>query len=193
MDDRPVLHDAVTLRHFSAANHLDVLEDIHGSLPEPRVAPAVLDEIGAAAGRGEAHCTQILGESWLGDPPALAPAERKLVTKLRISLSDGRRPPQGHRGEAQSIVLAEKHGGMLATDDNAAYQFASRRSRLGPTRVIDTIDILRSAVEQDIITAQDAVDITDDIEAADRWLRPVHDGQIRTEYFEPGFGAASRQ
>ncbi|WP_419551725.1 hypothetical protein [Candidatus Poriferisodalis sp.] len=187
MDDRPVLHDAVTLRHFSAANRLDVLEDIHGSLPEPRVAPAVLDEIDAAAHQGEAHCTQILGESWLGDPPVLTPAERRLVTKLRISLSDGQRPPQGHRGEAESIVLAEKHGGMLATDDNAAYQFATRRSKLGLTRVIDTVDILRSAVEQEVITAQEAVDIADDIEAVDRWLRPVHDGQIRTEYFEPVF------
>ena len=127
---------------------------------------------------------QILGESWLGDPPALTPAERRLVTKLRISLSDGRRPPQGHRGEAESMVLAEKHGGTLATDDNAAYQFATRRPTLGPDRVIDTVDILRSAVEQDIITTQDAVDIADDIEAADRWLRPVHGGRIRTEYFE---------
>lgn len=184
MDDRPVLHDAVTLRHFSAANRLDVLEDLHGSLPEPRLAPAVLDEIDAAARRGEAHCTQILSESWLGNPPALALAERKLVTSLRISLSDGRIPPQGHHGEAQSIVLAEKHGGTLATDDNAAYQFATRRPRLGPTRVIDTVEILRSAVTQDIITAQDAVDIADDIAAADRWLRPMHDGQIRSEYFE---------
>lgn len=187
MDDRPVLHDAVTLRHFSAANRLDVLEDMHGSLPEPKVAPAVLEEIGAAARQGVAHCTQILGESWLGDPPELTLPERKLVTNLRISLSDGRRPPQGHRGEAQSIVLAEKHGGTLATDDHAAYQFATRRPKLGPTRVIDTVEILRSAVEQDIITAQDAADIADDIAAADRWLRPVHDGQIRIEYFEPAF------
>lgn len=185
MNDGPVLHDAVTLGHFSAANRLDVLEDIHGSLPEPRVASAVLDEIDAAAREGEAHCTQILGESWLGDAPVLTPAERRRVTNLRIGLSDGRRPPQGHRGEAESIVLAEKHGGTLATDDNAAYQFATRRPRLGPERVIDTVDILRSAVEQDIIAAEDAVDIADDIEAADRWLRPVHDGRIRTEYFEP--------
>ncbi len=186
MDDRPVLHDAVTLRHFSAANCLDVLEGVHGSLPEPRVAPAVLDEISDAADEGEAHCTQILAESWLGDPPELTRDERKLVNNLRIALSDGRRPPQGHRGEAQSIVLAEKHDGMLATDDNAAYQFATRRPGLGPSRVIDTVEILRSAVEQDIITAQDAVDIADDMAAADRWLRPVHGGQIRIEYFEPG-------
>ena len=187
MDDRPVLHDAVTLRHFSAANRLDVLEDIHGALPEPRVASAVLDEISAAANQGEAHCTQILTESWLGDPPELTRDERRLVSSLRIALSDGRRPPQGHRGEAQSIVLAEKHDGKLATDDNAAYQFATRRPALGPSRVIDTVEILRSAVEQDIITAQDAVDIADDMAAADRWLRPVHDGQIRVDYFEPSF------
>lgn len=186
MDVGPVLHDAVTLRHFSAANRLDVLEDVHGSLPEPRVAQAVLDEISAAAGRGEAHCTQILAELWLGDPLALTLAERRLVSNLRISLSDGRRPPQGHRGEAQSIVLAEKHGGTLATDDNAAYQFATRRPKLGPSRVIDTVEILRGAVKQDVITAQDAVGIAEDIEAADRWLRSVHDGQIRVEYFEAG-------
>lgn len=81
-------------------------------------------------------------------------------------------------------MLAEKHQGTLATDDNAAYQFATRRPKLGPTRVIDTVEILRNAVAQDIITAQDAVDIADALAAADRWLRPVHDGQVRTEYFE---------
>ena len=151
------------------------------------MAPVVLNEIDAAARRGEAHCTQILGESWLGEPPALTLAERKLVTNLRISLSDGQRPPQGHHGEAQSIVLAEKHEGRLATDDNAAYQFATRRPSLGPMRVIDTVEILRAAVAQDIITAQDAVGIADDIAAADRWLRPVHDGKISTAYFEPAF------
>ncbi len=83
-------------------------------------------------------------------------------------------------------MLAEKHGGVLATDDNAAYQFATRRPGLGPSRVIDTVEILRNAVGQNIITAQDAVDIAGDIAAADRWLRPVHAGQIRVDYFEPG-------
>ena len=85
------------------------------------------------------------------------------------------------------IVLAERHGGAFAADDNAAYQFATRRPGLGHSRVIDTVEILRSAIAQDIITAQDAVDIADDIATADRWLRSMHDGHIRIAYFEPDF------
>ena len=52
---------------------------------------------------------------------------------------------------------------------------------------IDTVEILRSAVAQDILTAQYAVDIADDIAAADRWLRSMHDGHIRIANFEPDF------
>ena len=32
----PVLHDAVTLRHFAAVERMDVLRACHGHRPEPR-------------------------------------------------------------------------------------------------------------------------------------------------------------
>ena len=51
----PVLHDAVTLRHFAAVDALDVLRAQHGHHPEPRWTEAIQDEIAAAERAGESN------------------------------------------------------------------------------------------------------------------------------------------
>jgi len=180
----PVLHDAVTLRHFAAVDALDVLHAQHGRHPEPRWTEAVQDEIAAAERAGEAHCADILSASWLG--AAAEPEEGNLaaVYRIQVGLNEGLRPPDAHLGEAQAIHFAEATGGTVATDDHGAYVFATRRPSLGPGRVIDTVQILRSAVAFGEITSVQAAKIADDIESAGRSLRPEHRQSRNAAYFD---------
>ena len=68
------------------------------------------------------------------------------MLRLQVGLNDGKYPPEGDGGEAEGIYFAEKLGGQFATDDNKAYDFARRRPSLGPGRVIDSVQILQTAV-----------------------------------------------
>lgn len=45
----PVIHDAVTLRHFAAVERMDVLQACHGHRPEPRWTEGIRAEIESAA------------------------------------------------------------------------------------------------------------------------------------------------
>ena len=179
----PVLHDAVTLRHFAAVERMGVLRSCHGHRPEPRWTTGIRAEIESAEHAGEAHCSDILGETWLGVPAELTTSELAIVYRLQVGLNDGREPPKGDRGEAEGIYLAEKHNGQFATDDNNAYEFARRRPSLGMGRVIDSIHILRTAVADGYLTATDAHGIANAIEDADRSLRPTHRGTRDPSYF----------
>ena len=85
-----------------------------------------------------------------------------------------------NRGEAESIHFAEKYDGQFATDDNTAYKFARRRTSLSLGRVIDSIDILRTAVASGEITAVEANSVADNIEAEGRFFRPEH--RINRDY-----------
>ena len=181
---RPALHDTVTLRHFAAAESLDVLAALHGGRREPRWTEGVRNELMSAATRGEPHCSDVLSETWLGNPAIpTGPAELSAIIRLQVGLDEGRRPPRGHRGEAECIFFAEKHNGEFVTDDNAAYDFARRRPTLGPQRVLDSIDVLRSAVTSGKITGEDAAEIADDVENAGRSFRPEHRGPRNLGYF----------
>ena len=127
----PVLHDAVTLRHFAAAARVDVLRSCHGHRPEPGWTEGIRAEIESAERAGESHCSEILRETWLGLPAEPTTSELAIVYRLQVGLNDGREPPKGDRGEAESIHFAEKHNGQFATDDNSAYEYALRRPSLG--------------------------------------------------------------
>lgn len=180
----PVIHDAVTLRHFAATNRMDVLEACHGHRPEPRWTEGVRSEIESAEHAGEPHCSDILHAAWLGTPAEPTGSELVDVYRLQVGLNDGREPPKGDRGEAECIYFAEKHNGQFATDDNGAYEFARRRSSLGMGRVIDSIDILRTAFADGYLTAADAHSIANEIEDAGRLFRPVHRGTRGPDYFD---------
>ena len=149
----PVLHDAVTLRHFAAVERMDLLQACHGHRPEPRWTEGIRAEIESAEHAGESHCSDILSETWLGAPAEPTASELAVVYRLQVGLNDGREPPKGDRGEAEGIYFAEKHNGQFATDDNNAYEFARRRPSLGMGRVIDSIHILRTAVADGELTA----------------------------------------
>lgn len=180
----PVIHDAVTLRHFAAVGRLDILHACHGHRPEPRWTEGIRAEIASAMRAGETHCSDILDETWLGDPVAPSGAELKDVYRLQVGLNAGMEPPTGDRGEAEGIYFAEKLGGQFATDDNNAYDFARRRASLGPGRVIDSVQILQTAVANDDISATEARNIAIAIEEAGRSLRAIHSGARDPAYFD---------
>ena len=180
----PVIHDAVTLRHFAVVERMDVLRACHGHRREPRWTEAIRAEIESAERAGESHCADILQATRLGAPAEPDVAELGDVYRLQVGLNDGRRPPTGDRGEAEAIYFAEKHNGQFATDDNNAYEFARRRPSLGAGRVIDSIHILQTAVADGALKAADARNIADDIESAGRSFRPVHRGTRGPDYFD---------
>lgn len=178
----PVLHDAVTLRHFATARRLDILEARHGSLPGPRWTEAVFGEIWAANELGHEGCFAVLEQRWLGSWQGPTDSTEQLaIQRLRIKLG-GSVVDLAHAGEAESIFFAEKLNGALATDDGPAYAFAVRR--LGAERVVDTVDILRTAVSLDEISAAEAVAVCDAIRSNGRHLRPTHPDDIGDDYFD---------
>ena len=170
----PVLHDAVTLRHFAAVERMDLLRTCHGHRPEPRWTTGISAEIESAEHAGESHCSDILGETWLGVPAEPTTSELAIVYRLQVGLNGGREPPKGDRGEAESIYLAERSTtGSSPRTTTMRYEFARRRPSLGMGRVIDSIHILRTAVADGDLTATDAHGIANAIEDADRSLRPT--------------------
>lgn len=173
---KPVLHDAVTLSHFAAVSRIDILEALHGQRPPPRWAEAVHEEIRSGIEAGNAYCSDLFEDSWLGKPALVQEEDLEPIFSLQVGMNKGIYPPdmRQNRGEAESIYFAERHDGQFATDDNAAYKFARRRPSLGLGRVIDSIDILRTAVALGEITAADAFTVADSIEAEGRFFRPEH-------------------
>jgi len=182
---KPVLHDAVTLRHFAAVSRIDILEARHGQRPPPLWAEAVHEEIRSGVEAGNAYCSDVLEASWLGNPAPVQEADLEPIFSLQVGINQGIYPPdmKRNRGEAESIYFAERHDGQFATDDNAAYKFACRRPSLGPGRVIDSIDILRTAVALGEITATDAFTVAENIEAEGRFFRPEHRIRREPSYF----------
>lgn len=103
------------------------------------------------------------------------------IAQIRTALNPKENTPLDNLGEAESIHFATKLQGQFATDDNEAYEFAA--IRLGSENVMDTITILREAVAMHELTANEADQVTDNIEAAGRYLRRVHRQQRGPSYF----------
>ncbi len=178
---RPVLFDAVTLCHFAVCGRLGILEQVHGWRDAPRWTEEVEAEIRRGDAAGWPGCLAILTCHWLGSSVLPTIADQQRIVRIWIGLNDGRRPPIRHAGEAQCIYFAEKLGGLVATDDNAAYDFAERRLSVG--RVIDTVHILRDAVAAGYVSASDASGIVSSITSAGRHLRSVHPINPGADYF----------
>ena len=177
----PVLYDAVTLRHFAIAGQLDVLEVRHGHLAPPRWTDVVHTEISDGAALGNAECNDVLAMPWLAAPIVPTAPDQPQIMPIWIGLNSGRRSPTEHAGEAESIYFAEKLGGVFATDDNSAYDFAEHR--LGAAGVLDSVDILQQAVSMAEVTADDALAIANEIRAKGRYLRSVHPDTLTAAYF----------
>lgn len=182
---RPVLYDAVTLRHFAVISRMGILKTFHADRPGPRWTTRVRKEISTAADQGVHHCIMLLEETWLGRPANPTITETKEIISLQsmLMLPEDHPYPHAHLGEAQSIYFAAKYQGQFATDDNAAYEFARRPALLGTGNVVDSIDILREVVALGKITAQEADQVANDIEAAGRHLRRIHKRERGPNYF----------
>src|ERR1039457_1204121 len=169
---RPLLHDAVTLRHFGVCHRLDICESLHAGLPSPHWTEEVQREIHEAALHGHVGSVDVAQATWLGSPVVPTLEDQKYIYAIQVMLNLGPGPAVGNRGESESIYFAAKYEGIFLTDDNSAYQFAAKR--LGPDRVVDTVDVLRQAQSQKLITAGEAVGIAVAIRTAGRFLRRVH-------------------
>lgn len=179
---RPVLHDAVTLRHFAAVRRLDVLKARAAHRDEPRWVHEVREEIRKAADAGQTSCADIIAAGWLGDAQSASESDLAEIMRMRTRLG-GDHPE--HLGEAASIYWAERLDGTFVTDDNAAYQFAAHR--LGDHRVIDTVAVLCDAVASGDITDRDAAAFCDRLRSLrpePRHLRSVHPDPLLPEHFQ---------
>lgn len=182
MAPAPLLYDAVTLRHFAAAEELDLFRALHQGLPPPRWTQAVADEIARCAAVGESECVTVQECAWLGQPHLpVELVDLVAIQRLRIALSGGPSDPARHIGEAETLHVAAKLGAAIATDDGPAYDFASRR--LGPDRVRDTIDLLREAVRRHVRTSDQAAALAARIADAGRHLRRPHPPYPEADYF----------
>ncbi len=179
----PVLHDAVTLNHFGSVGRMDVLQTRHAYCDKPLWTKAVAEEIKEGAIQGYRHCKVVSDACWLGEPAEIKSRDQSEYYRLWVGLSDGQRPPTKHKGEAESIFVAEHNGGTFLTDDSGAYDFAKRRATLGIGRVQDSIDVLRSAVAMSELSKEDACDLALQIESNGRYFRGEHRGRITPNYF----------
>lgn len=180
----PVLHDAVTLRHFAAVGQLDLLRKQHGHRPVPRWTEEIHKEVARAVKSGTYYCVAILNADWLDAPAAPNKEDLIHIVKLQIEINKGNFTARANHGEAECIYFAAKYQGQFATDDNEAYEFALLKSSLGAGRVIDSIYILRSAVALSHITPIEADEIAKDMERQGRYFRPVHRKNRGPSYFK---------
>jgi hypothetical protein len=137
-------------------------------------------ELLRAATAGELDADRVLREDWLGDP--VEPDEDDMLPIVSLQIAIGG-DPQRNAGEAETIYFAERLGGSIVTDDNAAYQFAASRPTLGRDRVLDTIRILTDLVTAEVISPEDAVTLCREMRSAGRNLRRTHPISLTPRYF----------
>jgi hypothetical protein len=179
--------DTVTLRNFAACDALDTLETLCNPFDPPYWAEAVQAELISRqvrlVGLERQKCRYILAQTWLGAPIDPPIDEQMQIFAIRTALSAGVDEHRlEHLGEAQTIWVAEQHGGLIATDDGPAFAYAAQR--LGPDQVIDTVDLLRIGVSQGLIAADQAADAVVRMRSAGRILRLVHPDPLKAIDFE---------
>jgi hypothetical protein len=182
VDAKPLFFDAVTLRNFAAADALNVCRRFADSYDHPRWTEEVCEEIARGVRLGHDECIAVQECAWLGAPIQPDVLDLDRIFRLTRALGDTKASSTKNRGEAESIHFSESLGGLFVTDDGVAFDFACRR--LGRDRVLDTVDVLRAAVNQQIVSSHDAVDITDLLRASGRYLRRGHNPQPGHTYFE---------
>ncbi len=181
MTSEPMLFDAVTLRHFGAAEALDVCRQLTDDRDLPRWTDGVSNEIAEGVRLGLDECVSVQECAWLGPPVEPDVLDLRSIARLQRALSAGP-SSDGNAGEAESIYFAERLGGVFATDDGVAFDFARRR--LGRDHVVDTVDLLRQAVNDGIMTAYEAADYAACVTDSGRHLRRGRDPYPGWTYFE---------
>lgn len=151
---RHLFLDTVTLRNFAACDALAMLEKLCSPYAPPYWTEAVHAELISRQIRFEGlerkKCRYILSQTWLGAPIDPPIDHQTQIFAMRTALSSGiDGHPLEHLGEAQTIWVAEHHGGIVGTDDGPAFAYAAYR--LGPDRVLDTVGLLRLGVGRQLV------------------------------------------
>jgi hypothetical protein len=177
------LHDAVLLVSFAAIDKLNVLQDRHGHHDAPRWTGFVVTEVAKGVEVGQTYCSRLIDAKWLG-PAQETQTDTDLKAVFRYRAALGGVEPK-NLGEAESVFWAERLQARFATDDGPAYDWAVRK--LGPTRVIDTVMILRDAVSSGELRPGEAVELCEamrSFQPAPRYLRTVHPDPLHARDFE---------
>lgn len=183
MNSEPLLFDAVTLRHFGVAEALDVCRQLTEDRDFPRWTDAVSWEIADGVRLGFDECVSVQECAWLGSPIEPKVLDLDSIARLQRALSAGA-ASEGNVGEAESVYFAERLGGVFATDDGIAYDFACRR--LGYDHVVDTVELLCQAVSKSIITSREAAEFARRVTDSGRHLRRGRNPYPGWTYFEMG-------
>jgi hypothetical protein len=181
MTSEPMLFDAVTLRHFGVAEALDVCRQLTQDRDPPCWSDAVSNEIAEGVRLGFDECVSVQECAWLGPPIEPDVLDLGSIARLQRALSVGS-GSDGNAGEAESIYFAERLGGVFATDDGVAFDFACRR--LGRDHVVDTVDLLRRAVSDGVINSREAADCAARVTDSGRHLRRGRNPYPGWTYFE---------
>ncbi|GAA2353947.1 hypothetical protein Cme02nite_46610 [Catellatospora methionotrophica] len=161
--------DNTVLCSYAAVRRVDVLEKTLAS--RGRWTEAVAYEAGRSA-QVVPGLDEIVRGGWLGDPIEIDHIhEIRAVDVIRRTVFGGQATePRKHLGEAQTLYVlqnrAEFRSSIWVTDDREAHAYAKRQGVMTK----DTVDVMRHAVADAVVTAEEGLRLLHAMAAADRSL-----------------------
>ncbi|MFJ8539326.1 hypothetical protein [Streptomyces sp. NPDC093591] len=164
--------DNTVLCNFAAVDRLSLLEKIldgRGRWTEAVAAEAEQSK------QYLPRLSQVTDGGWLGAPIEIDDlAETALVDRVRrVVFAGSPSRPRQHLGEAETLVLIEHRseflGSVWITDDGEAGHYAHRKG----IRVKNTVDIMREAVVDGLVPADDGHGLLLRMRQSGRHLRGV--------------------
>lgn len=120
---------------------------------------------------------ELLRAEWLGDPIRMTePAELMAIERIRWALGGTDARPDRHRGEAATIVAAERLGGVAVLDDRDARALAAARG----VPIVGTEGILRACGSDQQLGWDDAWAIFSEMRRIGVRLRDLTVDQFRS-------------
>ncbi|MCT7351022.1 hypothetical protein N4P33_02355 [Streptomyces sp. 15-116A] len=146
--------DNTVLCNFAVVDRLSLLEKVLDG--RGRWTQAVAAEA-AQSKQYWPRLSQVIDGGWLGDPIEIDdPAETALVDRVRrVVFAGSPSRPRQHLGEAETLLLIEHRsefaGSVWITDDGEAGHYARRKGIC----VKNTVDLMREAVVEGLVAADD--------------------------------------
>jgi len=151
--------ETTVLSAFALAGRLDILCDRYGG--HATWTLAVHDELMRGV-LEQPRLGDAVAIDWLGEPRAVFDVVQVEAIRLRLG---GRPRDERHLGEATCILLAEQIGAGILLDDRDA----KRMAQAAGIRTGTTISILKAAIVDGHIAAEDAMSLIEDL--VDRYGR----------------------
>ncbi|MFK4149822.1 hypothetical protein [Streptomyces sp. NPDC004065] len=164
--------DNTVLCNFAAVNRMSLLEKVLDG--RGRWTQAVAAEAEQSK-RYLPRLGEVIDGGWLGAPIEIDdPTETALVDRIRRMVFAGSpSQPLKHLGEAETLVVIEHRGefahSVWITDDGEAGHYARRRG----IRVKNTVDVMREAVVDGLVPADDGHGLLLRMQQSGRHLRGV--------------------